>query len=183
MGYRLSKIYTRTGDTGKTALANGTRIDKTDRRIEAFGAVDETNSFIGLLLCESIRSDRLRTTLSRVQNELFDVGAELSLPGHACIGQPHVDRLETDLDELNDALPALKEFILPGGNRSAAICHIARTAARRAERELWHVAATETLNASLLQYMNRLSDFLFVAARTLARQDGGGETLWQATRD
>jgi len=183
MGHRLSKIYTRTGDTGTTALANGTRIDKTDKRIEAFGAVDETNSYIGLLLCESIRSDRLHDALSRIQNELFDVGAELSLPGHACIGTAHVERLETDLDALNDALPPLKEFVLPGGNRAAAVCHIARTAARRAERELWHVAADGALNPSLLQYMNRLSDFLFVAARTLARQDGGAETLWQATRD
>jgi cob(I)alamin adenosyltransferase len=182
MGYRLSKIYTRTGDAGTTGLANGARVEKTDKRIEAFGAVDETNSVIGLLLCEEIRDRRLHAALVRIQNELFDVGAELSLPGHACIAAKHVEQLETDLDAINAELPALTEFVLPGGNRSAAVCHMARTSARRAERELWHVASIGELNPTLLQYMNRLSDFLFVAARSLARQDGGQETLWQSSR-
>lgn len=179
MGHRLSKIYTRTGDAGSTGLANGERVPKTDPRIEAFGAIDELNSTVALVLAESIRDSRIRATLVRIQNELFDAGAELSLPGHAGIAGSAVTKLETDLDALNQELPALREFILPGGNRAAAACHLARAIARRAERRTWTLAASSQVGEDLLHYLNRLSDYLFVAARCLARQDGGSEIMWQ----
>jgi cob(I)alamin adenosyltransferase len=179
VGHRLSKIYTRTGDDGTTGLANGERVDKTHVRVEAFGAVDETNSAVGLILAEGDLGNSLRAKLLRVQNDLFEIGAELSLPGYRAVRPRHVARIETELDELNASLPPLKEFILPGGNRAAAACHLARTFCRRAERCAWALAKTEDLNPELLHYLNRLSDFLFVAARVLARQHGGTETLWQ----
>jgi len=179
VGHRLSKIYTRTGDDGTTGLANGERIDKCDERVEAFGSVDETNSAIGVVLAEPSLPPAVRACLTRVQNELFDVGAELALPGLARITETHIARLENDLDTLNAALPPLKEFVLPGGNRAAAVCHLARTVCRRAERDAWATAKRTPLNAETLRYLNRLSDLLFVVARTLARQDGGQETLWQ----
>lgn len=179
MGHRLSKIYTRTGDDGTTGLANGERVAKTDVRIEACGAVDETNSSLGLLLAEGDLPDAIRTPLERVQHELFEVGAELALPGYVKIDSVHVQHLERDLDALNEALPPLKEFVLPGGNRSAAVCHLARSVCRRAERRAWAAAREHGLNPELLRYLNRLSDFLFVAARALARRDGGQEVLWR----
>jgi cob(I)alamin adenosyltransferase len=179
MGHRLSKIYTRTGDDGTTGLANGERIDKCDERVEAFGTVDETNSAIGLLLAEPGVPPPLRASLTRIQHELFEIGAELAMPGYWKIAAAHVIALERDLDELNAELPPLKEFVLPGGNRAAAICHLARTLCRRAERRAWAASKITPLNAELLRYLNRLSDLLFVMARCLARQDGGQETLWQ----
>lgn len=179
MGHRLSKIYTRTGDAGTTGLATGERVAKTDLRIEAFGAVDELNSALALVLAESIADSRVRATLLRVQNELFDAGAELSLPGHVGIVASTITQIESDLDALNEALPPLREFVLPGGGRAAAACHLARAIARRAERRAWALAATSDVGGELLRYLNRLSDYLFVAARCLARQDGGGELLWQ----
>lgn len=179
MGHRLSKIYTRTGDDGTTGLADGQRVDKCDVRVEAYGAVDETNSALGMLLAEANIPASLRDCLTRVQHELFDVGAELSLPGYERIAAKHVQQLEHDLDELNAPLPPLAEFVLPGGNRAAAICHLARTICRRAERRAWAAAKVTTVNDEVLRYLNRLSDLLFVAARCLARQDGGRETLWE----
>lgn len=179
VGHRLSKIYTRTGDDGTTGLANGERVDKCDERVEAFGDVDETNSAIGLVLAEPALPTQVRDCLSRVQHELFDVGSELSLPGYTSITAAHVLRLERDLDALNAELPPLKEFVLPGGNRAAAACHVARTVCRRAERRAWAAAKKSALNAELLRYLNRLSDLLFVVARVLARQGGGQETLWK----
>jgi cob(I)alamin adenosyltransferase len=179
MGHRLSKIYTRTGDDGTTGLANGERVDKADSRVGAFGDVDETNSAIGLLLAEPGLPVEIGTSLTRIQHELFDIGAELSLPGYRQIGGEHVERLERDLDSLNDALPPLKEFVLPGGTRPAAICHLARTICRRAERSAWAASKLTALNPELLRYLNRLSDLLFVMARCLARQNGGEETLWR----
>jgi cob(I)alamin adenosyltransferase len=179
MGHRLSKIYTRTGDDGTTGLANGERVDKSDARVAAFGDVDETNSAIGLLLAEPDLSPAIRTPLVRVQHDLFEVGAELSLPGYLKIGTEHVAQLEHDLDALNDELPPLKEFVLPGGSRSAALCHLARTICRRAERSAWGASKVTALNPELLRYLNRLSDLLFVMARWLARQNGGRETLWR----
>ena len=137
MGHRLSKIYTRTGDDGTTGLANGERVDKTDRRVEAFGDVDETNSALGLLLAETDVPPAMRASLARIQHELFEIGAELSLPGYRQITPEHVSQLEHDLDELNAELPPLKEFVLPGGTRAAATCHLARTICRRAERSAW----------------------------------------------
>lgn len=179
MGHRLSKIYTRTGDDGTTGLANGERIAKTDARVEAFGCVDETNSAIGLVLAEPDLGSELVGILVRIQHELFEVGAELSLPDYRGIGAQNVARLEADLDELNAGLPPLEEFILPGGDRAAAACHLARTICRRAERRAWGLARATALNPELLRYLNRLSDFLFVAARVLARRNGGTETFWR----
>ena len=181
MGNRLSKIYTRTGDDGTTGLANGERIAKADPRVAAFGDVDETNSAVGLLLTELDVPPLVRTSLARIQHELFEIGAELSLPGYRKITAEHVSRLEHDLDELNSELPPLKEFVLPGGTRAAAACHLARTICRRAERSAWTANALSALNPELLRYLNRLSDLLFVMARSLARQNGGQEVLWQRT--
>jgi cob(I)alamin adenosyltransferase len=179
MGHRLSKIYTRTGDDGTTGLANGERIDKCDERVEAFGTVDETNSALGLLLTEPEIPLAIRASLTRIQHELFEIGAELSLPGYRQINAEHVSQLERDLDGLNAELPPLKEFVLPGGNRTAAVCHVARTLCRRAERRAWAASKITPLNPELLRYLNRLSDLLFVMARSLARQNGGQEILWQ----
>jgi cob(I)alamin adenosyltransferase len=179
VGHRLSKIVTRTGDDGTTGLANGERVEKTHARVEAFGAVDETNSAVGWVLAEFDREDPLRASLERIQHDLFEVGGELSLPGHLSVTAEHVARLETELDALNATLPPLKEFVLPGGNRAAAACHLARTFCRRAERRAWTLATTAELNPELMRYLNRLSDFLFVAARVLARRSGGAETLWR----
>jgi cob(I)alamin adenosyltransferase len=179
MGNRLSKIYTRTGDDGTTGLANGERIGKTDGRVAAFGDVDETNSALGLLLTEPDVPRAIHESLARIQHELFEIGAELSLPGYRQITAEHVSKLEQDLDELNAELPPLEEFVLPGGTRAAAICHLARTICRRAERGAWAAATLGALNPELLRYLNRLSDLLFVMARSLARQNGGQETLWR----
>lgn len=179
MGHRLSKIYTRTGDDGTTGLANGERVDKCDARVEAYGDVDETNSALGVLLAEAQLPLAVRNSITRVQHELFEVGAELSLPGYRAIGAVHVSQLERDLDALNDTLPPLAEFVLPGGNRAAALCHVARTVCRRAERRAWAAAKVAPVNADVLHYLNRLSDLLFVTARVLARENGGSETLWR----
>jgi len=179
MGHRLSKIYTRTGDDGTTGLASGERIAKTDPRVAAFGDVDELNSALGLLLAEADVPPAIVASLERIQHELFEIGAELSLPGYRKIGAEHVAALERDLDRLNEELPPLEEFVLPGGTRAAAVCHLARTICRRAERSAWAAADVAALNPDLLRYVNRLSDLLFVTARALARQNGGRETLWR----
>ena len=179
MGHRLSKIYTRTGDDGTTGLANGERVDKADPRVAAFGDVDETNSALGVLLAEPELPQAITVSLTRIQHELFEIGAELSLPGYRTIAAEHVAQLERDLDSLNEDLPPLKEFILPGGTRAAAVCHLARTVCRRAERSAWEASKLTELNPELLRYLNRLSDLLFVMARTLARLNGGQEILWR----
>jgi cob(I)alamin adenosyltransferase len=179
VGHRLSKIYTRTGDDGTTGLANGERIDKSDVRVAAFGDVDETNSALGLLLAEPGIPPVITSSLTRIQHELFEIGAELSLPGYRAILGEHVLQLERDLDALNEELPPLQEFVLPGGTRAAAVCHLARTICRRAERSAWAASKLTALSPELTQYLNRLSDLLFVMARWLARRDGGTETLWR----
>ncbi len=179
MGYRLSKIYTRTGDDGTTGLASGERVDKCDARVEAFGAVDETNSAIGVVLAAAELPEDVRAPLERIQHELFEVGAALSLPGYAGVEDRHVAQLEADLDALNAKLPPLEEFILPGGGGGAAACHLARAISRRAERRAWAAAKQSDVPPAVLRYLNRLSDFLFVAARRLARAGGGTETLWR----
>jgi cob(I)alamin adenosyltransferase len=179
MGHRLSKIYTRTGDDGTTGLATGERIDKCDPRVEAFGAVDETNSAIGLVLAQPDLPQAIRDSLTRIQHELFEIGAELSLPDYRKVAAEHVSQLEHELDRLNEDLPPLKEFVLPGGNGAAASCHLARTICRRAERRAWAVTKIASVNPDALHYLNRLSDLLFVMARCLARSNGGRETLWQ----
>ncbi len=181
MGHRLSKIYTRTGDDGTTGLGDGTRTDKDGARVSAYGTTDELNSLLGLLLAQPV-PDAVRSVLHEVQHHLFDLGGELCIPGHQVIEQVHVDWLEHRLDEFNEELPALKEFILPGGSQGAAICHLARTVCRRAERLVVLLGRTEEVPPFSVRYLNRLSDLLFVIARVLARHDGGQEVLWQKER-
>ncbi len=179
MGYRLSKIYTRTGDNGTTGLGNGRRVDKDSDRIEAIGTVDELNSLLGVLIAQGVPDD-IAQILTAIQHRLFDLGGELSIPSLEVISDQTVKDLETQLDHLNEALPPLKEFILPGGSLPAASCHHARTLCRRAERRVLHLArqADEEVSENALKYLNRLSDLLFVMARTLARADGGSEVFW-----
>jgi cob(I)alamin adenosyltransferase len=182
MGNRLSKIYTRTGDDGSTGLGDGTRVPKDGARVEAYGTVDELNSVVGVLLAVPGLPPEVADCLTEVQHELFDLGGELCIPGHQMIRAEQVTRLEQALDGFNEALPPLKEFILPGGGPAAAACHLARTVARRAERRAWTLARTEKVNQELLKYLNRLSDLLFVAARVLARHERGAEVLWKHQR-
>ncbi len=178
MAKRLTRIYTRSGDDGSTGLADGTRLRKEHPRIEAIGCVDELNARIGLLRAvgPAKKTDHL---LENIQHRLFDLGGELALPGNEQINDAHTVKLEQALDELNAALPALDEFVLPGGNEAAARCHLARTACRHAERELLRLSREEPVNSASLKYLNRLSDLMFVMARTLAREDGGAEVTWQ----
>ena len=177
MGHRLSKIYTRTGDKGTTGLGDGSRVEKDNLRVEAFGTVDELNSTVGLVLAAKLPIN-IQSILNRVQHELFDLGGELCVPGTTLIPDSYIDGLEADLDMLNENLPPLKDFILPGGSDSAARCHLARTVCRRAERRVVALAHDEDVNPATIRYLNRLSDFLFVAARVIARADGGAEVLW-----
>ena len=181
MGNRLSKIYTRTGDGGTTGLGDGSRIAKDSARVAAYGTVDEANSAIGLVLAADIQSD-IADLLTKVQHQLFDLGGELCIPGHAAIHEADISALEVALDRFNDPLPPLKEFILPGGGEAAARCHLARTIVRRAERETVTLARHETVRAEAIGYLNRLSDLLFVLARVLARASGHGEVLWKHDR-
>lgn len=178
MGHRLSKIYTRTGDNGTTGLGDGTRVPKTHARIEAYGAVDETNSALGMVLAANLPED-VRAVLTRIQHELFDLGGELAVPGLRSITEEHIAQLERDLDRFNEPLPPLKEFILPGGGTATSACHLARAIARRAERRTWALAEGESVANEVPQYLNRLSDLLFVVARVLARHEQGAEVLWK----
>ncbi|MEH6651850.1 MAG: cob(I)yrinic acid a,c-diamide adenosyltransferase [Motiliproteus sp.] len=179
MGNRLSKIYTRTGDEGTTGLGDGSRIAKDHSRIEAIGDIDELNSTIGLLCCELSQQDPLQQNLYEVQQNLFNLGGELSVPGYEMIQDQHITALEHLLDKINAELPSLKDFILPGGNRSASICHQARSICRRAERRVVTLSGNAELRPQCQTYLNRLSDLLFVTARMLARRDGGQEVLWR----
>ena len=179
MGHRLSKIYTRTGDDGTTGLSDGSRVRKDCARMHTIGAIDETNSLLGLLIAELAADDPLIAVFTAIQHDLFDLGGELSIPGAAMVDAARVTWLEERTDEFNADLPPLKNFILPGGSRAAAICHLVRTVCRRAEREMVSLAATETVNADGAHFLNRLSDLMFVAARGIARRDGGQEVLWQ----
>jgi cob(I)alamin adenosyltransferase len=182
MGNRLSKIYTRTGDDGTTGLGDGSRVAKDCIRVEAFGTVDEANSSIGVILGTSSIPPGIRACLTDVQHDLFELGGELCIPGHSAITQEFVDRLESELDDLNKDLPALKDFILPGGGPAAAACHLARTVVRRAERRVGTLASVETVRPEASRYLNRLSDLLFVIARVLARSESGQEVLWNRDR-
>jgi cob(I)alamin adenosyltransferase len=179
MRKRLTKIYTRTGDDGTTGLGTGTRVPKESLRVEAYGTVDELNSAIGTLLACGNIPERVNECLSGVQQRLFDLGGELCIPGSGAIAAAEVAELEKALDTFNAELPALENFVLPGGTPAAAACHLARTVCRRAERRAWSLARTENLNENSLQYLNRLSDLLFVIARYLNRNANRPETLWQ----
>ncbi|MBM3356894.1 MAG: cob(I)yrinic acid a,c-diamide adenosyltransferase [Betaproteobacteria bacterium] len=178
MGHRLTKIYTRTGDAGTTGLADGERVAKDAARIEAIGAVDELNSVVGVLAAEALPED-MQACLTGVQHDLFDLGGELSIPGHAIMTESHVTRLERLLDGFNAGLPPLKEFVLPGGSRAASLAHVARAVCRRAERRVVTLARAEQAPPFAMRYLNRLSDLLFVLARALNRRAGRGDVLWE----
>ena len=182
MGNRLSKIYTRTGDDGTTGLGDGSRVAKDDARVEAYGTVDEANSAIGTVLAEAVVEEPIRGILTAVQHDLFELGGELCIPGYAAVTSAFIDRLETELDALNADLPPLKDFILPGGGRAAANCHLARTVVRRAERRVQTLAHASEVRPEVLRYLNRLSDLLFVMARRLARSESGQEVIWNRDR-
>lgn len=179
MGHRLSKIYTKTGDDGSTGLGDGSRTQKDDIRIHTYGTVDELNSMVGLLIvCDDMPAEFIES-LSRIQHDLFDVGGELSIPEHVMLNETYVARLESWIDEQNAQLPPLKNFILPGGSKSAAVCHVARTICRRAERDAVTLARSVKVNEYSIKYLNRLSDYLFVLARSILRVLEKPEVLWQ----
>jgi cob(I)alamin adenosyltransferase len=178
MGFRLSKIYTRTGDAGTTGLGDGSRVSKDALRVIAMGDVDETNALIGVMLCETM-PESVSALLHGVQNDLFDLGGELSIPGSSFITEVQVDRLETAIDFYNAELAPLKEFILPAGTRAASHAHQVRTVCRRAERQLVALAGQESVGEAPRQYLNRLSDLMFVLARYLNKAAGSTDVLWQ----
>jgi cob(I)alamin adenosyltransferase len=180
---RLTRIYTRAGDKGETSLGDGSRVPKLDCRIGAFGTVDELNSALGVALAEPGLPERLREPLARIQNDLFDVGADLSVPfgisDRLRVEQRQIDWLEQLCDELNADLPELKSFVLPSGTAAAARLHVARTTCRRAERDALTANEEHGINALVLGYLNRLSDFLFIAARWANADAGRDEPLWK----
>ncbi len=185
MANRLTQIATRTGDDGTTGLGDGTRVAKSHLRIAALGDVDELNSHIGVLLAEPLPDD-VRELLVVIQHELFNLGGEMSIPGYELLKADAVLRLDEALSRYNGTLPRLQEFILPAGTRSAALAHVCRTVARRAERTVVMLAASESVRAEPRQYLNRLSDLLFVLARVLNRANldglGGDDVYWRSER-
>lgn len=184
MGHRLSRIYTRTGDSGSTGLGDGSRVAKDDVRVEAYGTVDELNAFVGLLRAELPATHNAQDLLGNIQHDLFDLGGELCIPGYSLLKAETVTMLEEGIDQLNAGLPMLKEFILPGGSKAASLAHVARTVCRRAERRVHTLAqAASDIGPLPLQYLNRLSDYFFVLGRLLARENDGQEVLWNRQRD
>jgi len=181
MGNRLSKIYTRTGDDGTTGLGDGSRVEKDDVRVQAMGDIDELNSIIGMLLLNDL-PDAARECLIKVQHNLFDLGGEIAMPGYVAIDEGHVEMLENTLDAFNDDLEPLKEFILPGGSQPGAVAHLARSVCRRAERRLYTLSKSHDVNANGRQFVNRLSDLLFVMARTFNQHAGQSDVLWDHDR-
>jgi cob(I)alamin adenosyltransferase len=189
MGKRLSKIYTKTGDKGETGLGDGSRIRKTHPRVEAMGSVDELNSIVGLVVEELLLEDLLledNTELKDIayfmrslQHRIFDLGGEISIPGYEIVNAAHVKAIEENLDKLNEHLAPLENFILPGGSKLIANCHMARAICRRAERDVTALSEDETVNTSALEFLNRLSDYLFVVARSCARITSIDEVLWK----
>ncbi len=179
MGNRLSKIITRTGDKGTTGMADGSRRSKNDARVHCLGEVDELNATIGVVL-NFIEEAQVQEVLFRVQHDLFDIGAELCQPGKSLIQKDHVDGIEVSATQFNKSLPALKEFILPGGSQAVAFLHLARTVCRRVERSLVALKELEQMNPITPQYVNRLSDLLFILARSVAHQDGDSEVYWRS---
>ena len=181
MGNRLSKIYTRTGDDGTTGLGDGIRVAKDSLRIEAIGEIDELNSFIGVILAHDV-PEEIYDCLSRVQHVLFDIGGELSIPGFRMVEADRVTQIESLLDQFNSELEPLKEFILPGGAASAAHAHVARSVCRRAERRIHTLAKEEEISPHCRNYLNRLSDLLFVIARYLNLKSNLSDVLWDHDR-
>ena len=189
MGYRLSKIYTKTGDKGETGLADGRRVGKDHPRVEAMGELDNLNSQLGLLLADLAEQQsqwpglrEIGEVLAPCQHRLFDLGGELAMPDYQALQEDEVQRLEEAIDRWNEELGPLENFILPGGSRLIAQAHVCRSLARTAERRCQHLNAVEPLRPVGMAYVNRLSDLLFVAARLIARRQGIGEVLWQAAR-
>jgi len=178
MANRLSKIYTRTGDDGTTGLGDGSRVQKDGLRVAAMGDVDELNATIGLLLTETV-PEILVDTLTQIQHDLFNLGGEICIPDYVILTQASIDNLEEAIDTLNDDLQPLKEFILPGGTKAAAFCHLARTVCRRAERQLITLNREEKVTEISLHYLNRLSDLLFVMCRTINKEAGVADVLWK----
>ena len=181
MSNRLTQIATRTGDNGTTGLGDNTRVSKDSLRVHAMGDVDELNSHIGLLLCEDMPG-RVRELLVEVQHQLFNLGGELSIPGFELLQEAAIARLDAELEHHNAQLPRLQEFILPAGTRAASLAHVCRTVARRAERSVVALGAAEALREAPRQYLNRLSDLLFVLARVLYRMNGGDDVYWKSKR-
>jgi cob(I)alamin adenosyltransferase len=182
MANRLTKIVTRTGDDGSTGLGDGTRVGKDCLRVEVMGNLDELNSAIGVVLAEPIPA-HVKAVLKSVQNDLFDLGGEICIPGRAALWEAHLREIDAQIETLREPLPALRDFVLPGGTRAAAVCHLARAVCRRAERSLVSLGRVEAVSALSIQYMNRLSDMLFLAARTLNAASGNAETLWKPGRE
>ncbi|MEH6449464.1 MAG: cob(I)yrinic acid a,c-diamide adenosyltransferase [Oleispira sp.] len=185
MANRLSKISTKTGDKGETGLGDGSRISKTSTRINVIGEVDELNSWVGVLAAELDAQDEHQAVLNQIQHDLFDLGGELCVPGYKALAPSMLEDLENTLVAINEKLPPLKDFILPGGNKAASYCHMARSVGRRAERSIVELALEEkdgdnSVTPLAIQYLNRLSDFFFVLARHIARKDGGQEVLWKS---
>jgi cob(I)alamin adenosyltransferase len=178
VGHRLSKITTRTGDAGETGLGDGSRVPKDGLRVAALGDIDELNSALGVLLAEELPGE-VRAALLEVQHDLFDLGGEVSIPGHVLLSSEQVIKLEKRLEAWNKDLAPLKEFILPGGSRAAAAAHLARTVCRRAERSLVALGRKEKVGEPARRYLNRLSDLLFVAGRVLNRAAGGSDVQWR----
>lgn len=178
VGNRLSKIYTRTGDDGSTGLGDGSRVPKDDLRVETYGTVDELNSMLGITASHDIPA-RHGQLIAMIQQRLFDLGGELCIPGASVITADDVAELESALDQLNEDLPALKDFVLPGGSTAAANCHMARTICRRAERCIVALARETAISEHSVHYLNRLSDLLFVLARSLNKHAGAPEIMWQ----
>jgi len=184
MGKRLSKIYTRTGDSGETGLGDGSRIKKNHPRVEAMGSVDELNSIMGLVVENLLLEDSeeliaIANFMRTLQHRIFDLGGELSIPGYEIITKDHVGNIERQLDQLNEHLKPLDNFILPGGSTIIASCHMARAICRRAERNIILLANSETVNPAAKEFLNRLSDYLFVVARSCARINDIEEILWE----
>jgi len=181
MGNRLTKIYTKTGDSGSTGLADGSRADKDSLRISVIGDVDELNSLLGLLIAINI-DEKIKACLLDIQHVLFDLGGELAIPDSEMVTEARVEYIEKMIDEYNASLPPLKEFILPGGSVAAAVCHTSRAVCRRVEPQLVGLSKEISINEASLKFLNRLSDLLFVFARTMARSEGGEEIYWQSDR-
>ena len=182
MANRLTKIVTRTGDDGTTGLGDGTRVGKDSARIQAMGEIDELNSAIGCVLAENLPA-AVKEALIAVQNDLFDLGGEVCIPGRSAMWDAHIEEIERRIETLREPLPPLKEFILPGGNRAGAACHLARAVCRRAERAMVALGRVEGVSELSIRYMNRLSDLLFVAARSINRAAGEAEPMWHPGRE
>ena len=178
MCHRLSKLYTRTGDDGTSGLSGGARVPKNHERMNAMGTVDELNSVIGLLISK-LEDDELMAMFTAIQHDLFNIGGEISMPGHSFINDAKITSLESKIDHFNEAVEPLKDFILPGGSEAASVCHMARSIARRAERDVITLHYAEPVCDTTRQYLNRLSDLLFVVARVINLRLGHDDILWK----